>query len=82
MAREMDENKVMRLYATGFNAWNQLSFDACSTTETAGPLPQDLSEFTSILQAPKIEHPKSLLASTHGQLSRSFYLHPLHFKSL
>jgi len=74
--REAHDTNVMRLYATGFNAWNQLNFQGSSAAEI-DPLPQDLSSFTCILQAPRIEQPKSQLASTHGQLSHFFYSEPV-----
>ncbi|KAH8888300.1 RCC1/BLIP-II [Thozetella sp. PMI_491] len=44
---------MMELYATGFNAWNQLRFDGANTTNTTDP--EDLSGFTCVLQDDAID---------------------------
>ena len=53
----------MELWASGFNAWNQLSFDRDLPAE-----PRDLSEFTCVLKGARIEVLRTSLSATLGKL--------------
>lgn len=54
----------MDLYATGFNAWNQLEFDYGRPRADATPEPRDFTSFARILSAEVIEPPTSGLSYT------------------
>ncbi|RFU80701.1 hypothetical protein TARUN_1469, partial [Trichoderma arundinaceum] len=62
----------MDLFATGFNAWNQLSISHSAgqkilpdgTLQDSGGEPHDLYEFTKVLSATDIERPVSRLTYT------------------
>jgi hypothetical protein len=54
----------MELYATGFNAWNQLEFrktDTCSNNE-----PTDLRAFTCVLTDGELRNVEAFLTYTSG----------------
>ena len=53
----------MELWASGFNAWNQLRFDKDLPAE-----PQDLSELTCVLKDVRIEVLRTSLSATLGKL--------------
>lgn len=52
----------MELYATGFNALNQLAFEASQKQDE----PDDVYAFTKVLQGTRIDRPLARLASTCG----------------
>jgi hypothetical protein len=54
---------MMELYASGFNAWNQLRFDRNSVEE-----PYDLWQFEKVLGDEVIEIWRAGLSSTLGML--------------
>lgn len=54
----------MELYASGFNAWDQLQFQA---TESHAE-PDDLHEFTCVLKGDTIDRPRPSLSYTTGRL--------------
>ncbi|KAL6855710.1 RCC1/BLIP-II [Trichoderma novae-zelandiae] len=54
----------MELYAAGFNAWNQLSFNRDDVPEGASEEPDDLYGFAKVLSATAIERPASRLTYT------------------
>ncbi|KAL7809097.1 RCC1/BLIP-II [Trichoderma gracile] len=54
----------MELFATGFNAWNQLSFTQNNRPESIPQEPDDLFAFTKVLSATTIERPVSRLTYT------------------
>lgn len=56
----------MDLYAAGFNAWNQLTFDENGSGADLASDPSDISSFTRILSAETIESPVSHLSATLG----------------
>jgi hypothetical protein len=56
----------MRLYATGSNAWNQLSFDSDPRPETVDTEPGDHYLFTKILEAADLQRPTAGLSYTMG----------------
>lgn len=56
----------MELFATGFNAWDQLSVGQKILTEGALEEPHDLFDFTKVLSATDIERPVSRLTYTIG----------------
>lgn len=60
-------DQTMDLYATGFNAWNQLTFDTSPVDEE----PDDLFAFTKVLAAKSFGRIASQLSYTVG---RSFVL--------
>ena len=55
----------MELYASGFNAWNQLCFD--STVSDGDTEPKDLSSFTCVLEDALIERPDARQSFTIGE---------------
>ena len=55
----------MELYASGFNAWNQLSFN--STVSEDDTEPKDLSSFTRLLEDTLIERPQARQSFTIGE---------------
>ena len=59
----------MELFATGFNAWNQLSFSQDNLPEE----PDDLYGFTKVLSAATIERPVSRLTYTIGISNHNSY---------
>ena len=69
----------MELFATGFNAWNQLTFTKGSPQEAIPEEPDDLFGFTKVLSATSIERPVSRLTYTIGTLYQiTTYLIPHH----
>lgn len=54
----------MELYASGFNAWGQLYFQATESHAN----PDDLHEFTCVLSGDAIDHPRPSLSHTTGRL--------------
>lgn len=60
-------DQTMDLYATGFNAWNQLTFDTSPVDEE----PDDVFAFTKVLAAESVGRIASQLSYTVG---RSFVL--------
>jgi len=58
----------MELHAAGFNAWNQLHFEARPGEVTADSEPDDISSFTRVLAAGDIGIPVSGLSFTLGML--------------
>ncbi len=62
----------MKLYATGFNAWNQLRFDGADPVE-----PVDYTEFTCVLQDDAISRPRPCLSYTLGESPQSDSTCPL-----
>ena len=59
---EMETRPGMALFATGFNAWNQLSLAQNLGDEE----PRDLFYFTKVLEAQQIERPVAGLSYTLG----------------
>ncbi|KJZ70375.1 hypothetical protein HIM_10219 [Hirsutella minnesotensis 3608] len=59
-ARRLTDSKAMALYATGFNAWGQLSFG----TNPEDQEPNDNFEFVQVLQGDDISAPVSRLSYT------------------
>jgi hypothetical protein len=57
----------MELWASGFNAWNQLQFDGELQAE-----PRDLSEFSCVLKDQQVELLKTSLSATVGKLLAIF----------
>lgn len=55
----------MDLFATGFNAWHQLSFNR-QTSNEADEEPHDLYRFAKVLSAATIKRPVSRLTYTIG----------------
>ncbi|KAK4122944.1 hypothetical protein N657DRAFT_646702, partial [Parathielavia appendiculata] len=55
---------VMELYATGFNAWNQLRFD--NSHDAGDEEPEDISSFTCILRHEAIHQIHAFLSYTRG----------------
>ena len=53
---------VMELWASGFNAWNQLQFDGEVPAQ-----PRDLHEFMPVLGGEKIEVLRTSLSATLGK---------------
>lgn len=53
---------VMKLYATGLNAWNQLQFERAGVEE-----PDDISSFTCVMQNDIIHGVRPFLAYTQGK---------------
>jgi hypothetical protein len=62
----------MELYASGFNAWNQLRF-LTSAEDGVGPdqeaAPEDVRGFNCVLQDDEIGRPTSFLSHTVGEAS-------------
>jgi hypothetical protein len=56
-------DQTMELYATGFNAWNQLTFDPSPADEE----PDDVFTFTKVLTAKSIGRISSELSYTVGR---------------
>ena len=56
----------MELWASGFNAWNQLHFEEVLPEE-----PQDLSRFTCVFKDERIEILRASLSATVGKLATS-----------
>jgi hypothetical protein len=54
----------MELYASGFNAWGQLRFQASETNDD----PDDLHEFTCVLTGEAIDQPRLSLSYSLGRL--------------
>ena len=52
----------MELWASGFNAWNQLQFDGDVVAQ-----PRDLHDFTPVLRGEKIEVLRTSLSATLGK---------------
>lgn len=52
----------MNLYASGFNAWNQLNFDTIPSDEE----PDDLFTFTKVLPDNSVGHVVSKICYTAG----------------
>lgn len=55
----------MKLFAAGFNAWNQLSFDRPHNPDDDDE-PHDLAAFTDVLQGRYLGLPTSKLSYTIG----------------
>ena len=53
---------TMALYATGFNAWNQLQFEGPNVEE-----PDDLTSFTCVLHDDAVNNVRSFLSDTLGE---------------
>jgi len=62
--RSSSGNEAMNLYAVGFNAWNQLSFDTTSTDEES----DDLFTFTKVLADKPVGHVISKICYTAGSI--------------
>lgn len=60
----------MKLYGSGFNAWNQLRF----STEPGFGQPDDISQFEVILEGGHIEPPISTIAHTSGCTRRGYHM--------
>ncbi|KAM7208448.1 E3 ubiquitin-protein ligase HERC2 [Naviculisporaceae sp. PSN 640] len=54
----------MELFATGFNAWNQLFFDHGQEGSHGSPEPEDIRSFTSVLRDERIEQVDAFLSYT------------------
>lgn len=52
----------MKLYAAGFNAWNQLNF----RNDTGDEEPEDVARFQCVLEDRRIESPYASLSCTVG----------------
>jgi hypothetical protein len=59
---EEDTLKIMELYATGFNAWDQLQFNSAESEKE----PDDISSFTCVLQDDHINCIHAFLSYTRG----------------
>lgn len=57
---------VMELYASGFNAWGQLSFNR----QPVDSAEADLDEFACVLESSTVEHARAFLSHTTGRSSR------------
>lgn len=62
----------MDLFATGFNAWHQLSLNRQSSNEEEEP--HDLYRFTKVLSAATIKRPVARLTYTIGIARLQYYL--------
>lgn len=58
--------RQMELYASGFNAWNQLIFKSPASHDE----PEDLHKFTCVLTGNAIEYPRAYLSHTTGKLHK------------
>lgn len=56
---------AMELYATGFNAWNQLTFDPSTVKDE----PDDIFSFTKILGTQRLDRVVSQMCYTAGIFS-------------
>jgi hypothetical protein len=52
----------MVLYATGFNAWNQLQFEGPEVDE-----PDDIASFTCVLREDTVDHVRAFSSYTRGE---------------
>lgn len=62
--RAAEDDVAMELYATGFNAWNQLYFEPLTPDEE----PNDIFEFTKVLSGRNLDRVEAHLTYTCGTI--------------
>lgn len=66
--RAAADDVAMELYATGFNAWNQLTFNPPRLGRAEQP--DDIFIFTKVLSGNRLDRPKARLSYTTGLLAQ------------